>query len=60
MTRTRKLKRNIISENYKELIDGAYSGKSEVIREAEVKYRDGRRGKITATLRIMDVKGNDK
>ncbi len=60
MTRTRKLKRNVISENYKELIDAAYSGKSEVVREAEVKYRDGRRGKIKATLRIMDVKGNNK
>ncbi|MBW1886759.1 MAG: AMP-binding protein [Deltaproteobacteria bacterium] len=59
LTRTRKLKRGFLWNRYQDLIDGAYGGQSTVVREAEVKYQDGRVGKIEATLRIMDVKRNE-
>ncbi|MDY6878760.1 MAG: AMP-binding protein [Desulfatiglans sp.] len=59
LTRTRKLKRSVLWEKYMDLIDAAYGGKNLVVREAEVKYRDGRKGKIRAELKIMDVGGNN-
>ena len=59
LTRTRKLKRSVLWNKYKELIEAAYTGKSEVVREAEVRYRDGRVGKIRTILKIAEVKGSD-
>jgi long-chain acyl-CoA synthetase len=56
LTRTRKVRRTFISERYAVLIDALYSGKDSQYIETEVKYEDGRTGKIAATLRIQDVK----
>jgi long-chain acyl-CoA synthetase len=56
LTRTRKVRRNFIAERYGVLIDALYSGNSSQYIETEVKYEDGRTGKIAATLRIEDVK----
>ena len=55
LTRTRKLKRGFLWDKYSDLIDAAYDGRNEVVREAEVKYQDGRVGRISAKLNIMDV-----
>jgi len=59
LTRTRKLKRNVLWNKYKELIEAAYGGKHEIERKAEVRYRDGRVGKIKTVLKIAEVKGSD-
>ena len=56
LTRTRKVRRNFIAEKYKQLIDALYVGKSNQYIETEVKFEDGRRGKVAADLRIVDVK----
>ena len=56
LTRTRKVRRNFIAEKYKQLIDALYAGKSNQYIETEVKFEDGRRGKVAADLRIVDVK----
>ncbi|MDX9701001.1 MAG: long-chain fatty acid--CoA ligase, partial [Rhodocyclaceae bacterium] len=56
LTRTRKVRRNFISERYAVLIDALYDGSKEQYIETPVKYEDGREGKIAATLRIEDVK----
>ena len=50
------MRRNFVSEKYKVLIDALYGGKSNQFIETEVKFEDGRRGKISADLRIIDVK----
>ncbi|MBM9596095.1 AMP-binding protein [Roseitranquillus sediminis] len=55
LTRTRKVRRNIIAEKYADLIDALYSGKSEIYTETEVTYEDGRKGRIRATLKIQDA-----
>ena len=55
LTRTRKLKRGLLTEKFKVLIDSAYEGKNEVVREVEVKYRDGRVAAMKTTLKIMDI-----
>lgn len=55
MTRTRKVRRNIISEKYTDLIGALYDGRDSIYTETEVTYEDGRKGKITATLHIADA-----
>ncbi|QXT40211.1 AMP-binding protein [Gymnodinialimonas ceratoperidinii] len=55
MTRTRKVRRKIVEEKFADLIDALYSGKSEQYTETEVTYEDGRKGKISATLKIIDA-----
>jgi long-chain acyl-CoA synthetase len=55
LTRTRKVRRNIIAEKFADLIDALYGGKDEIYTETEVTYEDGRKGKITATLVIRDA-----
>ncbi len=56
LTRTRKVRRKFVAERYAVLIDALYGGKPSQYIETEVKYEDGRSGKVAATLRIEDVK----
>jgi long-chain acyl-CoA synthetase len=56
LTRTRKVRRGFIAEKYGVLIEALYSGKASQFIETEVKFEDGRRGKVAADLRICEVK----
>lgn len=55
MTRTRKVRRNIIEQKYADLIAGLYDGSDSVHTETEVTYEDGRKGAIRATVKMMDA-----
>ncbi len=55
LTRTRKVRRGFIAEKYAVLIDALYSGKTSQFIETEVKFEDGRRGRVSADLRIMEA-----
>jgi long-chain acyl-CoA synthetase len=56
LTRTRKVRRRFIAERYQVLVEALYGGRCEQHVETEVRFEDGRTGKIAATLRIVDVK----
>ena len=56
LTRTRKVRRRVIAEKYKVLIDALYSGRMSQYIETQVKFEDGRQGKVAAELRIVDAK----
>ncbi len=56
LTRTRKVRRRFIAEKYAVLIDALYEGKQRQFIETQVKFEDGRQGKISADLEIRDVK----
>ena len=56
LTRTRKVRRNVIEDKYRDLIDALYGGKAEIFTETEVTYEDGSKGSISATLEIRDAK----
>ncbi len=56
LTRTRKVRRGFISEKYAILIDALYGGKTSQYIETEVKFEDGRKGKVAADLQIRDAK----
>jgi len=56
MTRTMKVRRPFIAERYGELIEALYDGSEEKFIETEVVFEDGRKGKISATVAILDAK----
>ena len=56
LTRTNKVRRGFIGEKYGVLLDALYDGKSEQYIETQVKFEDGRTGKVSATLRLMDAR----
>jgi long-chain acyl-CoA synthetase len=55
LTRTLKVRRGFIAERYGELIEALYDGSTEKYVETEVTYEDGRKGRIRATLSILDA-----
>jgi long-chain acyl-CoA synthetase len=56
MTRTRKVRRNIVAEKFADLIAALYDGRDSVYTETEVTYEDGRKGAIKATLKLADAR----
>ena len=56
LTRTLKVRRNFIAERYQPLIEALYDGSTQKHVETEVIFEDGRKGKISATVEIRDVK----
>jgi long-chain acyl-CoA synthetase len=56
LTRTRKVRRRFIAEKYATLVEALYAGKDSIHIDAQVRYEDGRTGKISAELKIRDVK----
>ncbi|NQU13279.1 MAG: AMP-binding protein, partial [Desulfobacteraceae bacterium] len=55
LTRTGKVRRKFVFEQYKDLIDAMYSGKKELAVKGQVQYRDGHVGTIETTVKIIDV-----
>ncbi|GAA4416574.1 long-chain-fatty-acid--CoA ligase [Advenella faeciporci] len=56
LTRTRKVRRAFIADKYKVLIDALFEGRKNQFIETEVKFEDGRTGKISADLKIAEGK----
>ena len=56
LTRTRKVRRGFIAEKYAVLVDALFSGKSSQHIATDVKFEDGRRGRVEADLAIRDAK----
>jgi long-chain acyl-CoA synthetase len=55
LTRTGKVRRKFILQQYKELIDAMYTEKKELDVKGQVRYRDGQMGTIETTVRIIEV-----
>ena len=55
LTRTNKVRRNLISERYGKLVDALYSREDHCYIETEVTFEDGRKGSISADLKIQDM-----
>ena len=55
LTRTRKVRRNVISEKYRSIIDALYGDASEVKIDTEIAFQDGSRQRIRATMPIATL-----
>jgi long-chain acyl-CoA synthetase len=56
LTRTRKVRRNFIAERYGDLMNALYDGRREIDVDLEVKFEDGRAGRLQAKVVIQDAK----
>ena len=60
ITRTRKLRRNVVEANYAELIQALYANTSSarsVVFDAQVAYESGEKGVIRRSISINEVVG---
>lgn len=55
LTRTRKLRRTFVENRYKEIIEALYSDKETMDIEAEVTYRDGRKGVMRTSIHVNHI-----
>jgi long-chain acyl-CoA synthetase len=55
LTRTQKVRRGFIAERYAPLIKALYDGSKEADISTEVTFEDGRKGVISARVRIRDM-----
>lgn len=60
LTRTRKLRRNLLSERYQDMITAMYDGSDMVQVRAAVRYRDGREGVIETSVRVATMETMEK
>jgi long-chain acyl-CoA synthetase len=56
LTRTMKVRRGFIAERYAPLVKALYSGSKEADVATEVTFEDGRKGVISARVKIRDTK----
>lgn len=56
LTRTQKVRRGFIAERYAPLIVSLYDGSTEADISTEVTFEDGRKGVISARVKIRDMK----
>jgi long-chain acyl-CoA synthetase len=57
LTRTQKVRRGFIAERYAPLIKALYDGSKEADISTEVTFEDGRKGVISARVKIRDMNG---
>lgn len=56
LTRTQKVRRGFVAERYAPLVTALYDGSSEADISTEVTFEDGRKGVISARVKIRDMK----
>ena len=55
LTRTRKVRRRFIQQKFDQLVGAMYAGLNDQYVETAVRFEDGRTGKISATLKVIDA-----
>ena len=56
VTRTQKVRRSFVAERYAPLVDALYNGATEADISTQVTFEDGRKGVLSARVRIRDMK----
>src|SRR5205807_9789754 len=56
LTRTMKVRRNLISDRYGSLVTALYDGSKEAAISTEMTFEDGRKGVINARVAIREMK----
>jgi long-chain acyl-CoA synthetase len=55
VTRTQKVRRGFVAERYASLVKALYDGSKEADISTEVTFEDGRKGMLSARVKIRDV-----
>jgi long-chain acyl-CoA synthetase len=56
LTRTQKVRRGLIGDRYGPLVKALYDGSTEADISSEVTFEDGRKGILSARVKVADVK----
>jgi long-chain acyl-CoA synthetase len=54
LTRTRKVRRNVISERYEDIIAAVYAGRPEIAVDTVIRFQDGTSQRVRTTLRVVE------
>jgi long-chain acyl-CoA synthetase len=55
LTRTRKVRRSFVGKRFDKLVQALYSGQQQCHIETDVTFEDGRTGRLSADVRIVDA-----
>jgi long-chain acyl-CoA synthetase len=55
LTRTGKLRREVVMDRYVDLVTGLYDGSDQIDMELTITYQDGRESDESGTMRVVDV-----
>jgi long-chain acyl-CoA synthetase len=55
ITRTRKIRRNIVEQRYKPIIDAIYGREKQVLMQAKITYESGETGVIERMLAVLEA-----
>jgi long-chain acyl-CoA synthetase len=58
LTRTRKVRRNVINEKYAGIIDAIYDGEHSIPVDTVIRFQDGTTQRIRTTLTVVDLERN--
>lgn len=59
LTRTRKVRRSVIQEKYREIIEAVYGDRDTVHVDTVITFQDGTRSRIETDLRVVDLGAGD-
>ena len=55
LTRTRKVRRNVIAEKYDDIITAIYAGRPDIDIDTQIRFQDGTTQRIKTTLAVVDL-----